>query len=117
MSFLSVCVCGWEGLSPSVKKTPDNQKSPPGPNQGTEGGASVTKTGTAVRAEWALIHWISENGSVFSIISLCLKQKKYLTVGPIHCTIHFSDNQCTLILEPKILIHLWVDQQEQRQLF
>ncbi|XP_042244067.1 CAP-Gly domain-containing linker protein 4-like isoform X3 [Thunnus thynnus] len=38
------------GLSPSVKKTPDNQKSPPGPNQGTEGGASVTKTGVLSRS-------------------------------------------------------------------
>ncbi|XP_029900195.1 CAP-Gly domain-containing linker protein 4 isoform X2 [Myripristis murdjan] len=34
------------GLSPSVKNTtPDKQKSPPGPNQGTEGDASGTKTG------------------------------------------------------------------------
>ncbi|XP_038584969.1 CAP-Gly domain-containing linker protein 4-like isoform X3 [Micropterus salmoides] len=38
------------GLSPSVKKTLDNQKSPPGPNQGTEGDASVTKTGALSRS-------------------------------------------------------------------
>ncbi|XP_033499012.1 CAP-Gly domain-containing linker protein 4 isoform X1 [Epinephelus lanceolatus] len=38
------------GLSPSVKKPLDNQKSPPGPHQGTEGDASVTKTGVLSRS-------------------------------------------------------------------
>ncbi|XP_037603444.1 CAP-Gly domain-containing linker protein 4-like isoform X1 [Sebastes umbrosus] len=38
------------GLSPSVKKPHDNQKSPPGLNQGTEGDASVTKTGVLSRS-------------------------------------------------------------------
>ncbi|XP_070776489.1 CAP-Gly domain-containing linker protein 4 isoform X1 [Enoplosus armatus] len=38
------------GLSPSVKKIHDNQKSPPGPNQGTEGDASGTKTGALSRS-------------------------------------------------------------------
>ncbi|XP_039992667.1 CAP-Gly domain-containing linker protein 4-like isoform X1 [Xiphias gladius] len=38
------------GLSPSVKKPIDNQKSTPGPNQGTKGDASVTKTGVLSRS-------------------------------------------------------------------
>ncbi|XP_035529600.1 CAP-Gly domain-containing linker protein 4-like isoform X2 [Morone saxatilis] len=38
------------GLSPSVKKTLGNQKSPPGPSQGTEGDASVTRTGVLSRS-------------------------------------------------------------------
>uniref|UniRef100_UPI003AAC2835 CAP-Gly domain-containing linker protein 4 isoform X1 n=1 Tax=Centroberyx gerrardi TaxID=166262 RepID=UPI003AAC2835 len=38
------------GLSPSVKKTPDKQKSPPGSDQGTEGDASGTKTGALSRS-------------------------------------------------------------------
>ncbi|XP_029350325.1 CAP-Gly domain-containing linker protein 3 isoform X4 [Echeneis naucrates] len=38
------------GLSPSVKKTIDNQKSPPGPNQGTKGEVSLTKTGVLSRS-------------------------------------------------------------------
>ncbi|XP_062296173.1 CAP-Gly domain-containing linker protein 4-like isoform X3 [Scomber scombrus] len=37
------------GLTPSVKKSPDNQ-SPPSPNQGTEGDASETKTGVLSRS-------------------------------------------------------------------
>lgn len=59
--LLSVCLCVWKGLSPSVKKPIDNQKSTPGPNQGTKGDASVTKTGTAVTAECASMHCVSEN--------------------------------------------------------
>ena len=62
-----LCVCGWKGLPPSVKKPHDNQKSPPCPNQGTEGDATVTKTGTAAPAEWALMYCISENGAVFML--------------------------------------------------
>ncbi|XP_054862023.1 CAP-Gly domain-containing linker protein 4 isoform X2 [Amphiprion ocellaris] len=38
------------GLSLSVKKTPDNQKYPPGPNQETEGDTSVMKTGVLSRS-------------------------------------------------------------------
>ncbi|GAA6235890.1 CAP-Gly domain-containing linker protein 4-like isoform X2 [Lates japonicus] len=38
------------GLSPSVKKPIDNQKSPPGPNQATKGNTSVTKTGFLSRS-------------------------------------------------------------------
>ncbi|XP_028250810.1 CAP-Gly domain-containing linker protein 4 isoform X2 [Parambassis ranga] len=38
------------GLSPSVKKTTDKQKSPPASNQGTEGDASVIKTGILSRS-------------------------------------------------------------------
>ncbi len=75
-----VCVCGWKGLSPSVKKILDNQNSPPGPSQGKEGDASVTKTGTAVTAEWALMYCVSENRvwefAVLSVISLWLKLLK-----------------------------------------
>ncbi len=59
------CVCvlfylyGWKGLSPSVKKNLDSQTSPPGSIQGTKGDASVTRTGTAVTAAWALMHCVS----------------------------------------------------------
>ncbi|XP_022048669.1 CAP-Gly domain-containing linker protein 4 isoform X1 [Acanthochromis polyacanthus] len=38
------------GLSLSVKKTPDTQKCPPGPNQETEGDSSAMKTGVLSRS-------------------------------------------------------------------
>nr|XP_004559335.1 CAP-Gly domain-containing linker protein 4 isoform X4 [Maylandia zebra] len=38
------------GLSPSVKNTPDNQKSASGPHQDTEGDASIVKTGVLSRS-------------------------------------------------------------------
>ncbi|CAI5695490.1 CAP-Gly domain-containing linker protein 4 isoform X2 [Oreochromis niloticus] len=38
------------GLSPSVKNTPDNQKSPSGPHQDTEGDTSIIKTGVLSRS-------------------------------------------------------------------
>ncbi|XP_004559335.2 CAP-Gly domain-containing linker protein 4 isoform X4 [Maylandia zebra] len=38
------------GLSPSVKNTPDNQKSASGPHQDTEGDASIVKTGILSRS-------------------------------------------------------------------
>ncbi|XP_044021570.1 CAP-Gly domain-containing linker protein 4-like isoform X2 [Siniperca chuatsi] len=44
------CYSKYISLSPSVKTILDNQKSRPGPNQGTEGDASVTKTGVLSRS-------------------------------------------------------------------
>lgn len=55
--YICVCVCGSKGLSSSIKKPIDNQKSPPGASQGTEGDASLTKTGTVVTAVCAVLHY------------------------------------------------------------
>lgn len=64
---VSVCVWGWKGLS--VKKSTDTQKSPPGPNQDTEGDASVTETGTDCCAS---VHYVSED-VVFAVINSLAK--------------------------------------------
>ena len=54
--WFCLCVSVWKGLSPAVKITSDNRKSPPGPDQGTEGDTSVSKTGTADVAKLLLMH-------------------------------------------------------------
>lgn len=88
--FVCVCVWGWKGLSPSVKKSTDTQKSPSGPNRDTEGDTSVTKTGTAVVDCCASVHSVSED-VVFAVInSLAKTMEVDQILAPHICNYHFS---------------------------
>lgn len=94
-----LCVCGLKGLSPSVKNTPDNQKSASGPHQDTEGDTSIVKTGTGVIAELALMDFLSEN-VVWGCIWALAEAGGIVQIPLPHLCLY------TLILESSILIHL-----------